>query len=85
MPNRNYLKGVRKERKLVNQAREQGLVSFRSAGSHSPVDVIIISPVDKVIRLIQCKPDSMGEKARGRIESENIALNGVFAVSFEVI
>ena len=40
--NKNYLKGVRKERKIVNIARNEGKLAFRSAGSHSPIDVFIL-------------------------------------------
>ena len=53
MPNYNYLKGVRKERKLVNDARAQGFLAFRSAGSHSPIDVVIIDPEHETIKLVQ--------------------------------
>ena len=84
MPNSNYLKGVRKERKFVNEARENGLISFRSAGSHSPIDVIIIDERMMEIRLIQCKPDTMSENARNKILEENFKLNGIFRVIFEV-
>jgi len=55
MPNKNYVKGVRFERKLVNQARAEGLIAFRSAGSHSPIDVVIIDKFKRKIDLIQCK------------------------------
>ena len=55
MPNRQYEKGVRFERKIVNEAREAGLLAFRSAGSHSPVDVVIVNEPMRKIYLIQCK------------------------------
>lgn len=85
MPNKNYLKGVRAERALVNEAREQGHISFRSAGSHSPIDVCIIDRVNKKISFIQCKPDSMGIPARDRLRAELADLNDEFIVTFEVI
>ena len=37
-----YQKGADRERKIVNRAREKGHIAFRSAGSHSPIDVCII-------------------------------------------
>ena len=55
MPNKNYLRGVRYERKLVNQARSEGHIASRSAGSHSPIDVWVYEPKNRVIRMIQCK------------------------------
>ena len=50
-----YRKGARYERKIVNSARSEGLISFRSAGSHSPVDVVIIDRDKKRVSFIQCK------------------------------
>ena len=85
MPNKNYQKGVRKERKLVNEAREQNKISFRSAGSHSPIDVTIIDKQAKKIEFIQCKPDTMSQKLKEHIEAEQVDLNGNFLVSFKVL
>ena len=84
MPNANYIKGVRKERKIVNEAREEGLVSFRSAGSHSPIDVVIINSKIKLIKLIQCKPYSMSGAAKLRLMEQLGKLNGVYQVWTEV-
>lgn len=39
-PNRKYQKGVRKERQTVHYLEDMGVVAFRSAGSHSPFDVV---------------------------------------------
>jgi len=85
MPNPKYLKGVRKERKIVNEARAKGLIALRSAGSHSPIDVVVIDPVNKKISLIQCKSDSMNEHQKQKLRNENKLLNGVFEVSFSVV
>ena len=85
MPNPNYLKGVRKERKFVNEARLNGSISFRSAGSHSPIDVVIIDKDTRVIRLIQCKPDTMSNNKREALRQEHNQLNGTFYVKFEVL
>ena len=85
MPNKNYLSGVRKERKVVNSARETGLIAARSAGSHSPVDVWIIDIPNKSIHLVQCKPKSMSHSARTKIEESMKECNGTFQVDFKVI
>lgn len=84
MPNKNYLKGVRKERRIVNAARALDLISFRSAASHSPVDVVVIDPKTKRMRLIQCKPDSMSEAAKMRIYMSCSNLSGLYDVEFSV-
>lgn len=86
MPNKNYLKGRRKEYKEVKRLKENGFeIAQRSAGSHSPIDIFAISRTKRIIKLVQCKPDSMSNNKRKQIEDENNWLNGNFDVSFEVI
>jgi len=84
MPNKKYLKGIRKERKYVNDARAKGQIAFRSAGSHSPIDVITIDTEFKVINLIQCKPDNFPEKERQKILNDLKKLDGVYVCFFYV-
>jgi len=92
MPNKNYLKGTRKERKIVNEAREKGHIAARTAGSHSPIDCFIIDKEARVIEFIQAKPDSMSElKKNGemkiaakRIHDELDFLNGTWIVMFNL-
>ena len=86
MPNKFYLKGIRKERKIVNQARKEGKISFRSAGSHSPIDVAIIDIQSRKIRFIQCKPDNISDNQRKKLLDEfKYLINAAFLVSFEVL
>lgn len=85
MPNKNYLKGVRKERAIVNRARQNGHIAFRSAGSHSPIDVIVIDFLRMEIALIQCKPDNFSKSEKERLEQTYRFLNNKFNVSFRVI
>jgi len=85
MPNKNYIKGRRKEYLWVNKMKELGFIAQRTAGSHSPVDVIAINPETKQIKLIQCKPDSMNAHQQQKIRNENKKLNGVFEVRFSVV
>lgn len=68
--NASYNKGVRKERGFVNRARQMGQFSFRSAGSHSIVDVVIFDWQRKVVHCIQSKPDSMSHTARLKLIKE---------------
>ena len=86
MPNYHYNKGVRKERKIVNAAKAEGCIAFRSAGSHSPIDVCIIDIKNRQIRFIQSKGDSITPRQVEKLLEELIEINLFkFEVSFEVV
>ena len=86
MPNKNYVNGRRKEYKVMEQLRKIGCdIVFRSAGSHSAIDVIGIHRKMGHIICIQCKPKSMSDKKKDEIFGVNNWLNGVFTSTFEVI
>jgi Holliday junction resolvase len=85
MPNKKYIKGRRKEYKIVNEAKQNGFISFRSAGSHSPIDVVVIDLANKEIKFIQCKPDDMSSNKKFLLEQEMRELNNTFNVSFKVV
>ena len=85
MPSANYVKGRKKEYKVVNEAKAQGCIALRSAGSHSPIDVVVIDKYNGIIRLIQCKPDTMPRTQKVALEKKHDTLNGQFEVRFEVI
>jgi len=85
MPNKNYIKGRNKEYKICYEYRDKGFLAFRSAGSHSPIDVVAINPQTRQILLIQSKPDNMSENAKNKIINKNMNLNGLFSVKFIVI
>lgn len=51
--NSNYVKGARVERKALDQLEKDGYLVIRSAGSHSPFDIVAIGKEE--IRLIQLK------------------------------
>lgn len=53
MPNRNYNKGRANEYRTMRILEAVGYRCFRTAGSHSPFDVIGISKAGVV--LVQCK------------------------------
>ena len=92
MPNRNYEKGRRKEYKIVRNLEKQGYdIVQRTAGSHSPFDIIAIDTQKGVILLVQSKPESMGEEARKKLlldEYNRFGTNGdgirLFMVKFAV-
>lgn len=80
-----YAKGRRKEYKIINHLKELGMISFRSAGSHSPIDVVAIDTEKKIIKLIQAKSGYLSANAYKKLIEDNKGLNGDFSVSFEVI
>lgn len=86
----NYSRGANKERSVVNKARAEGKIALRSAGSHSPIDVVIIDNNLKEIRLVQCKPRSMQKSdysptaAAQRLIDELAKLDGIYKVTTEV-
>jgi Holliday junction resolvase len=59
MPNKNYVKGANFERKVKKFYEGLGYLVFRTAGSHSPADLIAFSPLKNMKEwnpiLIQCK------------------------------
>jgi len=85
MPNANYIKGRRKEYAIVKEYRSLGFdIVQRTAGSHSPIDVIAIHKKNKEIVFIQSKPNSMSIKQQDKIREEHKELNDVFNTSFIV-
>ena len=86
MPNANYLKGRRKEYKIMHELKDNGFeIAHRTAGSHSPIDVFGISRDKRIIKFIQSKPDNYGKTASKRIHDALDYLNGVWNVEFELI
>ena len=82
----NYRRGRAKEYYNMNKMKKKGFdIVLRSAGSHSPIDILGINFKDKRIRFIQNKPRSMSENAKKKIEEANVKLNDEFICSFEVI
>ena len=84
MPNKAYRKGIRKEYKIIQEEKELGRIAFRSAGSHSPFDVISIDKQKRLIKLIQCKTDYFHESAVKKLEEQYAWLNQTFDVEFWV-
>lgn len=56
MPNRAYQRGAKFERECKRQAEEHGFFVIRSAGSHSPIDLVFVRLCGRVT-LVQCKKD----------------------------
>ena len=57
-----YSKGANFERRLVNHLRVQGMRAHRTAGSHTPIDVI--AGIDGKIYAVQCQIDKQFPPAK---------------------
>ncbi|KKN36393.1 hypothetical protein LCGC14_0774310 [marine sediment metagenome] len=84
MPNYRYIKGRAKEQLIVRQAKAQGCLSFRSAGSKSQIDVFILNPETKEITLVQSKSDKIPDAEIKRILTKLLQYEGTYEVSAEV-
>ena len=63
MPNKHYIKGYKKEQRIVNNLKKLGFdIAQRTAGSHSPIDIIAVHRKTKKICLIQAKPRGYSDK-----------------------
>ncbi len=83
MPNKNYIRGRRKEYKVMKELREEGnIISQRTAGSHSPIDVFAINKEKKLITFVQVKPNNFSEFNRNKIMKELSFLKGEWTVEF---
>lgn len=60
MKTTNYIKGRRREYMLVKYFKDKGYLAIRTAGSHSPFDVIAVDSTN--IFLCQLKPHNVSEK-----------------------
>lgn len=87
-----YKLGRRKEYKIVEDLRKKGYnIVQRTAGSHSPVDVIGINKSQRIIMLIQSKrvlKGQMSDKDEDLVKSigeEYDWLNGRWDVIFKVL
>ena len=58
--NKNYNNGARRERRIMKKLEQEGWFCIRSAGSHSPIDIIAIKSLPKsrgwlLLKFIQSK------------------------------
>ena len=83
MSNKFYKQGIRFERKLVNNAKTEQKIAFRSAGSHSPIDVAIIDTKTKTIEFLQAKTGKAKMTKKDQKEFEE--LSDEYIVKFKVV
>lgn len=86
-----YTQGRRKEYKICYDERALNRIAIRTAGSHSPFDIISIDVKDHTIRLIQSKRklsekmDYIDPKLKEKLEKENKNIyEGDYKIIFEV-
>lgn len=71
MPNKNYVKGRKKEYKICNEYKKKGFtIVQRTAGSHSPIDIFAINSKTREIKFIQSKPDNFSEREADKLKKE---------------
>ena len=85
MSNKNYIEGRRKEYAVINEERAKGNIAFRTAGSHSFVDVISIDVIARVIKFIQCKSGEFSDVERNKLMFQYREMNNMFRCSFDVV
>lgn len=83
--NKNYVKGRKKEYKICNELKKEGFdIAQRTAGSHSPIDIIAIRKKRKEIKLIQAKPNNFSEKEYKKLMKKYGWMTGYFKTEFMV-
>jgi len=55
--NRNYNNGARRERRIMKKLEKEGWFCIRSAGSHSPIDIIAMMPIAEHLKLLDKKAE----------------------------
>jgi Holliday junction resolvase len=73
VPNSSYVKGRRKEYAAIRLLERSGHLAFRTAGSHSPFDVIALT--SSVVRLIQLKAEYLSAVDREALEQIRVPSN----------
>ena len=65
MPNKNYIKGARLERAIVNHLKAHGFSAVRSAGSKTNVDIVAWN--QQYVYFIQAKNHTLSIDAKLRL------------------
>jgi len=55
--NKNYINGARRERRIMKKLEQEGWFCIRSAGSHSPIDIIAMMPISEHLKLLDKKAE----------------------------
>lgn len=80
-----YRKGRVAEYKVCNLLKEKGYdIVQRTAGSHSPFDIIAIHKENKDIILVQVKSGTFTTNEKNKLYIENRGLQGKFNVRYKI-
>ena len=85
MPNRNYNNGRAREYRLMRKLEAEGYTCFRTAGSHTKVDILAMkkgSPNIPSVRFIQSKKTGYLSKQEKKDKQE---LEGRLGMEIEVV
>lgn len=74
MPNKKYINGRRNEYKIMHRLQKEGFIAFRSAGSHSPFDVVGVHLKKRLIIFIQSKTGYISKREQAEIMTQNADL-----------
>ena len=55
--NKNYRNGVKREYRIMKKLEKEGWFCVRSAGSHSPIDIIAMMPIAEHLKLLDKKAE----------------------------
>ena len=69
MPNKNYERGRRFEYEVMEIFRKNGFTELRTAGSHSPFDVVLVKHTGDMKRIahvafVQCKTEKIKKDSK---------------------
>lgn len=88
--NKNYRNGRAREYRIMKKLKEDGWdIVFRSAGSHSKIDIVGIKKghdgIYPSIIFIQSKPKKFSKKKKAEIEDDLSWLNDEFMGEFRLL
>lgn len=80
-----YTRGRSKEYRVCNELKKAGYsIVQRTAGSHSPFDIIAIHPKNHKIKLIQVKLGLFSTCEKNKLYTKHRNLQGDFNVQFKI-
>ena len=85
MPNKNYLKGRRREWKIKRELEKEGNIVLRCAGSHGFCDLVAIDKSSNMIKFIQCKPKNFSKNKKEELVKEYDWVYDIWSCRFDVM
>lgn len=85
MSNPKYVKGRAREYAIMKNYKRRGWIVLRSAGSHSPFDVVAVNKALKQVTFIQSKAGVFSKANRDILMKEYDWLNNEFLCKFMLL